>query len=123
MKRLLKKFFSSKRLPENAYRSILVDVSEAYGTDGCLNITFEYIICCKETNKSYKFNETFTDNTNISRSNEFFDFLEANRIVFTEYYNLVGLVFDTVLQYDFIGGKEVPLLTQKKMVSPPPKYW
>ena len=38
-----------------------------------------------------------------------------------DYRNLVGLVFDTVLQYDFIGGKEVPILTEKALVALPPK--
>lgn len=119
---LLEKYKTKKRLPVEKYRAVLLDTSAKENTDGLINLTFYYMLICHRTGLHYKFQESIVDNINIVRSLEFFHFLEFSHIDYENYENLVGMVFDTVVNYEFINGKEAPILTQKELVAPPPKY-
>ena len=119
---VLAKLNEKKRLPVEKYRAILLDTSAVENSDGVINITFYYILICHRTGVHYKFKETITDNINIIRSLEFFQFLEFSRIEFENYDDLVGMVFDTIVNFEFLNGKEAPILTNKELVAKPPKY-
>lgn len=121
-KYLLNKYKTKKRLPVEKYRAVLLDITTTENHDGLINLTFYYMLICHRTGLHYKFKETIVDNINIVRSLEFFNFLECSHIDYENYEELNGIVFDTVVNYDFINGKEAPILTQKEIVAPPPKY-
>ena len=87
-----------------------------------MNVTFNYVLICHRTGIHYEFKETLVDNINIIRSLEFFQFLEFSHIDFETYDDLVGMVFDTIVNYEFINGLEAPILTQKELVAHPPQW-
>lgn len=122
IKTLVKKQQKSNRFPVEKYRAVLLDVSAEENPEGLINITFSYSLIRHRNSENFEFDETFVDNINLVRSLEFFQFLETSHIEFDNYEELIGMVFDTVLNYEFIGGQEVPVLTKKELVAHPPKY-
>ncbi len=115
-------FFKSSHLSTGIYRALLIDVREKTSIYGTTNLIFHYVLVSQESNKSYFFEETFSDDISVGRSAEFFWFLKVNHIDFEEFHELAGLVFDAVLQYDYIAGKELPILIEKELIAPPPRY-
>lgn len=122
IKNLFKNLFANKRLSVEKYRAILLDTRAVENSDGIINLTFYYVLICHRTGLHYKFKETIVDNINIIRSLEFFNFLETSHVDFENYEDMVGLVFDAVVNYEFVNGKETPILIQKEFVAHPPRF-
>ncbi len=116
------KYNTKKRLPVEKYRAVLLETSATENPDGLINLTFYYLLICHRTGLCYAFQETFVDNIKIIRSLEFFQFLEFSHIDYEDYEDLIGMSFDTVVNYEFIEGREVPVLIEKELVAAPPQY-
>lgn len=113
-------FFSRKeQLSNEVFRAILLDAYGVEISEGEVKLELDYILISHKCKDYYRFHETIVDNVNIPRSVEFFEFLKTSNIAFENYDELVGMVFDTRVDYDIIDGKKTPILIKKSLVAKP----
>ena len=122
-KTIIRNFFGLQP-PTGKYFATIVDVKIKYPNHSRLPIvTFKCNLEDVETGEKFTHCETFIDNFYLLRCRDFMWFLESNGIVYADYFDLIGAVFDISIIHDCICGKKVPVMIYNDVITPPPSIF
>ena len=86
-------------------------------------VTIMYSLEDVETGEKITHNETFVDNFYLLRCRDLMWFLESHAIIYADYFDLIGAVFDISIIKDCICGKKVPVMIYNDVITPPPSIF
>lgn len=110
--------------PIGDYISTIVDVKIKYQKQSRLSlVTFKYILEDIDTGAKFTYRETLIDNFYLLRCRDLMWFLESHGIVYTDYFDLVGAVFNISIIKDCICGKKLPIIIYNDVITPPPSIF
>ena len=119
-KKIIRKLFGLQT-PTGDYIATVTDVKIKYLKEKHLSlVTFKYLLEDVETGIKITHNETLIDNFYLLRCRDFMWFLESHGIVYADYFDLIGAVFDISLIHDCICGKKFPVIIYNDVITPSP---
>lgn len=117
--KIIRKLFGLQP-PTGKYFATIVDVKIKYPKHSRLPIvTFMCNLEDAETGEKFTHREMFVDNFYSLRCRDLMWFLEVNGIVYADYFDLIGAVFDISIIHDCICCKKVPVIIYNDVISTP----